>query len=51
MSQHGRSGPSTSVCQANRIIEWDYLDEVWRHEDDGQECNCPPDDDLEPDLA
>lgn len=47
---YGKSGSNTIVCPGNRLLEYDYLDELWRHEDDGQECDCPPDDDSEPML-
>lgn len=33
------SGSSTTVCPCGELMEYDYLDEVWRHLNDGQiEC-------------
>lgn len=35
-----RSGANTTVCPCGELMEYDYLDEVWRHISDGQiECD------------
>jgi hypothetical protein len=39
MAKGSRSGPHTTVCPCGELLEYDYLDEYWRHISDGKiEC-------------
>lgn len=44
-----RSGANMTVCPCGELMEYDYLDEVWRHISDGQiECDDTGQNDEQP---
>lgn len=38
-----KAGSDTTVCPGNRLLYYDWDQELWLHVDDEQECTCPPD--------